>query len=760
MQAQEFAEQFINYTNQSVFLTGKAGTGKTTFLKNIVASTHKQTAIVAPTGIAALNAGGVTIHSFFQLPFAGFIPDFSNEIITDGSIKLETKTTLMRHFRHNKSRQQLIRSLELLIIDEVSMLRADLLDAIDWVLKNIRKINEPFGGVQVLFIGDLHQLPPIVKNEEWKYLSRYYAGVYFFNAQVIKDQAPIYVELTKIYRQQDDVFISTLNKLRNNQLDAESLAVVNQKVVSNFNHDNNQGYITLTTHNNKADVINQRELGKLKDKAFVFAAEITGDFPPHINPIESSLQLKVGAQVMFVKNDTSFDKQFYNGKMARVIELNNLEVVVECLEDKKRIEVAKHEWENIRYATDTNAGEIKEEIIGTFVQFPLKLAWAITVHKSQGLTFDKAILDVQDVFAPGQAYVALSRLRSLEGLIMLSPMRITGISTDNSIIQYSDGALSPQQLAAILPKAIKNNLYAQLIKTYDWIEMAAQWASFEKSCQAHSKSSIKGELTPWIKAQNFSIQNVLDPARKFKNQLDALFLAPNYSPEKVLERVQASVNYFFPIFDTVYQSLIKKIIEIGRVKKNKALLEELQELEEALLETILNLKKTAIVVEHIAFGKKIDKETCFGEEIKNYKIARIAKVKHSLINSNELFMATNQDDQHDSLFFNSSTSKKKNAPKEKKKPTSEITLEYFESGLSVGDIALKRQLTTNTIYGHLADLVKNEKITIEQLLDEETLEFLHRTFGKQSLTLTEMKEMVNDDVTYDVLRLYRSHLLR
>ncbi|MCO5260984.1 MAG: helix-turn-helix domain-containing protein [Crocinitomicaceae bacterium] len=759
MQPQDFAEQFINYTNQSIFLTGKAGTGKTTFLKNIVQSTHKQTAIVAPTGIAALNAGGVTIHSFFQLPFAGFIPDFLNDITVDGATKLESKSTLMRHFRHNKKRQQLIRSLELLIIDEVSMLRADILDAIDWVLRNIRKINIPFGGVQILFIGDLHQLPPIVKPEEWRYLSKYYNGAYFFNSLALQEQPPLYIELKKIYRQQDDEFIGALNKLRNNQMDEVGLATINKKVIQKFNPADYEGYITLTTHNHKADIINQRELDLLKQKSYRFTAEITGDFPQHIYPIEPSLQLKKDAQVMFVKNDVSFDKQYYNGKMAKIIEINDFDVVVECLEDKKRIEVAKHEWENIRYKTDENTGEIKEEVIGTFVQYPLKLAWAITIHKSQGLTFEKAILDVGDVFAPGQAYVALSRLRSLNGLVMMNPLRINGINTDESVIQYAQNEPTIHQLQDFLPKAIKNNLYNQLIKTYDWLEMASNWASFEKDCFLQSKKSLKGELCSWAKAQNFTIQNTLEPARKFRNQLDNLFLDLNYSMEKVVERIHASVNYFLPILDNVYFSLVKKMIEVGRVKKTKALLEELQELEETLLEVILSLKKTVIVVQYTAEGRKIDKNTCFGDDIKNYRIKRVAKAKQSLISNNELFIASNQDDEEDSIFSKKETSKKKSASIEKKKPTSEITLELFESGLSIEQIAAQRQLTYNTINSHLADLIKNEKIVIEQVMDAELLSYLVRTIGKQNLTMSEMKEMVKDDVTYEDLKLYRAYSL-
>lgn len=758
---QEFAEQFINLTNQSVFLTGKAGTGKTTFLKKLIDSTHKQAVIVAPTGIAALNAGGVTIHSFFQLPFGGFIPDFINEMYISNQVKLESKTTLLRHFRHNKKRQQLMRALELLIIDEVSMLRADVLDAMDWVLRNIRRINEPFGGVQVLFIGDLHQLPPVIKPEEWAQLNKYYAGIHFFNALVLQEQPPVYVELKKIYRQQDQVFIDVLNQLRMNQLNTEGLAVINEKVNTAFEASEQKGYITLTTHNHKADVINQKALEKLSEKSFAYTAEVTGDFPAHIYPVEPELQLKKGAQVMFLKNDLSFEKLYYNGKMAIVTEINQFDVVVECIEDKKRIEVQRYEWNNIRYSNNESTGEIEEETIGTFVHFPLKLAWAITVHKSQGLTFDKAVLDVSDVFAPGQAYVALSRLRSLEGLVMLKPMKINGINTDASIVRYSEQSENEDRLAELLPYAVKQELFRRLTKTYDWLEMASKWATHENSYALQPKKSLKGENYNWITAQNYSIQSTLDPARKFRGQLEALFHSPSYSAEKILERVHASVNYFFPILDTVYSSLIKKMMELNRVKKTKILVEELQELEELLLETILTIKKTAVIIEHIVFGKVIDKKTCFGEDILNYKMSRIEKVKQTLVSSTELFMATNQDEDDDSLFFQKETKKKKKSePKEKKKPTIEQTLDYFEAGLTIEEIAFKRQLSKGTIYGHLSQLIKSEKVDILQVMDEETYAYLKRIIGTKELQLSEIKELAGEEISYEQIRLYQAHLLR
>src|SRR5690606_38154699 len=425
--------QYIQHTNKNVFLTGKAGTGKTTLLKNILSTTHKNTVVVAPTGIAALNAGGVTIHSFFQLPFSGYVPteDFQNK---PDVLYFETKKTITRHFKMNQTKQTLIKNLELLVIDEVSMLRADLLDAMNEMLQFVRKSNLPFGGVQVLFIGDLWQLPPVVRHADWQVMKQFYSGIYFFNAWIMQQTQPVYIELKKIYRQADARFVSLLNDFRSNTITADNYAILNKQVNTGFDTKKNKGYITLTTHNRKADEINDQELQDLKGEEFVFLPEIIGDFPEKIYPLEPELVLKKGAQVMFVKNDLSHEKRYYNGKIGFVFYVSAHEIEVLIPEDNVKITVEKYEWQNVRYVLNEQTKEIEEEVLGTFVQYPLKLAWAITVHKSQGLTFDKAILDINDVFMSGQAYVALSRLRTLSGLILSKPVAIRQIGADQHIL--------------------------------------------------------------------------------------------------------------------------------------------------------------------------------------------------------------------------------------------------------------------------------------------------------------------------------------
>lgn len=418
----EIAAKFVNYTSKHVFLTGKAGTGKTTFLRKLIKLTHKKALIVAPTGIAAINASGVTIHSLFQLPFGSFFPDAAGGLINENiNFNFNTPKTLVKHLNMQGNKRRMLQELELLVIDEVSMLRADMLDAIDFALRYVRRNrNLPFGGVQLLFIGDLHQLPPVVKNDEWRIMAKFYKSIYFFDALALQDNPPVYIELDKIYRQDDSVFIDLLNNLRNNKITTEDTALLRQHFKQDFKPAADENYITLTTHNNKADSINRERLAQLKSKSYFFEAKIQGEFNEYAYPNDKSLELKVGAQVMFIKNDMTAEKRYYNGKIGVVHHIEKDIIEIELPEDRTVIEISRYTWENVKYKLDEASNEIKENVAGSFIQYPIKLAWAITVHKSQGLTFDKAIIDVGDAFAPGQAYVALSRLRSLKGLVLTS----------------------------------------------------------------------------------------------------------------------------------------------------------------------------------------------------------------------------------------------------------------------------------------------------------------------------------------------------
>lgn len=750
----EFTERFINQTNESIFLTGKAGTGKTTLLHKIIQSTHKQSVIVAPTGIAALNAGGVTIHSFFQLPFGGFIPEFNVSAQFTDSMKLESKDSLMRHFTMNAQRRNLIRGMELLIIDEVSMLRADLLDAIDWTLRNVRSCNKPFGGVQVLFIGDLLQLPPVVRQEEWNVLRNYYDGMFFFHAKVIQEKQPIYIELSKIYRQKDDEFIAVLNHLRNNEITENDIAVMNKYVKEDFDISTKEGYITLTTHNVKADDINSKALQSLNEKSYFFEAEIIGDFPKHLFPLDATLELKVGAQIMFVKNDISFEKNFFNGKMGVVKALGEDEILVYFPEEKKTIEVQKYEWTNIRYVLDESSGEIMEDILGTFVHYPLKLAWAITIHKSQGLTFDKAILDVSQVFAPGQAYVALSRLRSLKGLVLTSPMRMNGLTNDRNVVNYSTNKADDQMLVDSLKKGQKQFLLDTLLDAFDWYDLNGKWGIHEASYKIAGPKSEKGKSLSWVIQQAKTIQLTMDPAKKFQHQLVSLFIKDNLDIQHINERVQAAYTYFFKILDGLVYSTLKKISELERMSKIKSYLEEVQELDQLQIEVIHKLKKARIITELVFSGKEITKNDIWNEELKNYKLTKIAIIKQEKRQNRSLL---DIDDENGEEFIPIKINKNTTKKVKEKQSTFHQTLDLIREGYTIEEIARKRQLSLKTINGHFINLIKSEEIELSDVMSMDRIRELENYFEDYTEnSLTPLKEKLGDKVSWEELKLYRA----
>jgi hypothetical protein len=747
-----FVEQFINQTSQSIFLTGKAGTGKTTLLRKIMASTHKNAVIVAPTGIAALNAGGVTIHSFFQLPFAGFIPEFGAQPAFSESVKFETKQTLLRHFTMNKTRLKMIRNIDLLIIDEVSMLRADLLDAIDWTLRNIRRVHEPFGNVQVLFIGDLLQLPPVVKQEEWQILRNHYQGLFFFHAKVLQETQPLYIELSKIYRQQDQDFIQLLNQLRNNQMSSEDLQILNQYVRPDFDANKEEGYITLSTHNAKADQINAIALEALPEKLWSYAAEITGDYPKHLYPLEPTLELKLGAQVMFIKNDLSLEKNYFNGKMGKIKALSSDEILVEFPEEKKTINVEKFEWSNIRYELNAATGEVEEKTIGTFVHYPLKLAWAITVHKSQGLTFDKAVLDVSEVFAPGQAYVALSRLRTLSGLVLTQPMRMNGLSNDQQVMAYSQHKADENTLPKVLEAHTKHYLLQTLKQAFDWYELRSQWSQHEASYQAIGAKSEKTKNKSWIALQNQVVQATKEPAEKFIRQLEGLFTKPHFDRVFLKERVDAAYHYFFAQLDGVLLSNLRKIAELSRVRKTKSYAEELEALDDILTETILKLKKVRLLVSAVAEGEAITKDRIWNNDLQQYKLSKIAIVRQELKQVPSLL----DDPDAEEVSFLKSTKKLAKAQKVKKS-TQEKTLELLEAGKEVSEIARERQLSVQTINSHFAYLIRSGQIELTDVMSPKRISELEQLFdGFEGNSLNPLKEKLGSKATWDELKLYQA----
>lgn len=517
----KLAHDLVKFTSKSVFLTGKAGTGKTTFLRNLPNITRKRMAVVAPTGVAALNAGGVTIHSFFQLPFTPYIPEGADVSFVT---KDEDGNAVREQFRMSGNKIKLLRSLDLLVIDEISMVRSDLLDAVDSVLRHYRRSSLPFGGVQLLMIGDLYQLTPVVKEEEWLIISRFYRSPYFFDSNALKKVDYVTVELTHIFRQQDDVFISILNQIRTNTLTKESLAVLNSRVSASTDDDDEQN-IRLTTHNNDANSINTSKLDALEGQEYTFEADIIDNFPPYMYPTDETLTLKVGAQVMFIKNDSSPAKLYYNGKIGKITEIDDTKIMVLCKGDLSPIEVKEEKWENIQYVVNNETKEIEQNVIGEFIQYPLRLAWAITVHKSQGLTFDRAIIDVHAAFAFGQVYVALSRCKSLEGLTLKTPISSQIIKSDSEVVTFCDNARQKQPDEQSLNKYIVSYQRDVLLKIFDFNSLQRQLAEVRKVYMSNF-NRFNPEYSQRLidVVQQFDSQ-IFDVNKKFVVQLWKIFSA-------------------------------------------------------------------------------------------------------------------------------------------------------------------------------------------------------------------------------------------
>lgn len=745
-----YALQFINQTNRSIFLTGKAGTGKTTLLKEIIATTHKNCVVVAPTGIAALNAGGVTIHSLFQLPFGGFIPNESNPQFFENS-KFETKATLRRHFNMSALKKSIIQNMELLVIDEVSMLRCDLMDAIDFMLQVVRRKSQPFGGVQILFIGDLLQLPPIIKDEEWRTLRSFYNGKFFFHSHAIQQNPPLYIELSKIFRQTDKQFISVLNNLRNNQVTTSDIEILNKFVQPDFDLKTNKGFITLTTHNSKADSINSQSLLDLKGQSKIYNAFVVGDFPDKIFPLEENLELKIGAQVMFIKNDLAFDKKYFNGKMGIIKSLSDEEILVHFPEENKTIEVERYEWQNIRYTVDENTKEIIEEVLGTFTHYPIKLAWAITIHKSQGLTFDKAALDVSRVFAPGQAYVALSRLRSLNGLILLSPLQMNGISNDQDVMDYAQNKASEELLKNSLQKETKNFIHSYLKSSFDFADLAQQWRNHQFSFHQNSELSAKSKNAAWSKTQTEFIETLLIPSRKFIAQLDKIFQHDEVDFQFLSERIYAAYSYFLDPLDSLVHEILWKLEEVIRIKKQKAFYDELMVLESLQIKAVLQLMKARLLVDVVKRGETISKEKLTDEAIKNYRIRKLESVREEFKKANVILI----EDEADLERY----AKKVKSKKETKKTTVEKTYELWLEKNSVKEIATIRKLTINTIEDHIVKLIQSETIAITDVMPEEKIEELKIAFkGYKEESLKDLKEQLGEKFSWEELKMFKASL--
>lgn len=558
----DLAFNFLQNTGTHLFLTGKAGTGKTTFLKRLKEVSPKRMIVVAPTGVAAINAGGVTIHSFFQLPFGPYIP----------SVGAAGNQSNNYSNKFSRDKINIIRSLDLLVIDEVSMVRADLLDAISDVLCRYKDRTKPFGGVQLLLIGDLQQLAPVAKDEDWNLLKDHYASTFFFDSKALSESTYFSIELTHVYRQSDSVFINLLNNIRENCFDDETLQQLNRRYIPDFNPDDKQGYITLTTHNYQAQQINNRKLAELPGKSYRFTAEINNDFPEYSYPTDDNLELKCGAQVMFVKNDSSGDHRYYNGKIGKIVFINPNKITV-VGEDGNEIQVEKETWSNVKYTINQETKEITETIAGTFSQYPLKTAWAITIHKSQGLTFEHAIIDASAAFSHGQVYVALSRCKTLEGLVLSSPITRNAMIKDLRIQEFSSSVAEKQPGKEQLEKAQQHYFEELVTELFNFgsIQQRLQYAAY--MVYTHLQKLYPELNTQYANTRDAFRSVITEVGGRFQQQLSRMISEnPNYlQDEMIQERVRKGVAYFIEHIDSLCSSLEENsAVEIDNKESRKA----------------------------------------------------------------------------------------------------------------------------------------------------------------------------------------------
>ena len=667
MTHQELAYHYVQHTNRCIFLTGKAGTGKTTFLRRLKQECPKQMAVVAPTGVAAINAEGVTIHSLFQLPPQLFLP-------TD-----EARRQLFAEMQMRANKQRVLRNLELLVIDEVSMVRADLLDTIDAVLRHFKhRPTIPFGGVQLLVIGDLFQLSPVVREEEWRLLQPYYEGPYFFQARVFRELKPVYIEFEHVYRQTNLEFLSILNEVRNNALTPQSFAVLNGRVRSEGMKElrSEVGAITLSTHNSKVDAINQREMDALKGREYTYKATITDTFPESMYPIDEQLVLKVGARVMFIKNDSSTDKLYYNGKLGVVTSLSKQAIHVLC-DDGTEVNVHNEVWENIRYNADSGSDQVQTEIIGTFTHYPLRLAWAITIHKAQGLTFDQLIIDAEDAFAAGQVYVALSRCRSLEGLTLLTPIPTRALTNAREVLRFTENQDSIQTIEQNLQPAQKEYLTTLLCALFDFKEHTEQLYSLQR--MANNMTSLQIPPNQYISDLITPLLELHGVGERFQQQIRQLMY--NDQLDKLQERLQAACQYYAP---KIYE-LLKEMSDCPLRSNNQS---DSAQLKQSILDIYAALSRKAYLQAQMAQNVTVE---AYFEARKTYQYKEPS-----------LTIYTTQRKKH----VTSSA-------------TAFLSVSLLQQGYRLNDIAKKRKITLKTVAKHIRQFIDDGVIKISDVFPED-----------------------------------------
>ncbi len=791
----DLAFGFVTETSENIFLTGKAGTGKTTFLKYLKEHCAKNIVVAAPTGVAAINAGGVTLHSLFQLPFFPFLPTKQN------------KDELLGKMKFNKQRQLLLRKMELLVIDEISMVRADVMDAIDTILRSVRRNHAtPFGGVQLLCIGDLYQLPPVAQRHEWQVLQEYYASPFFFDSLVIHEQMPLLIELDKIFRQKQDSFVRLLNKVRNNAMDEDDYVDLHTRYSPGYRPAFDDKYITLTSHNNQADGINTRELEKLFGQVFTYKAEVSDDFPPHMFPADADLLLKEGAQVMFLKND-NIQKRYFNGKIGTIKYLEKDNIIVEA--DGFEINVGKETWENTRYTLNKADGKLEQETLGTFTQFPLRLAWAITIHKSQGLTFDKVMIDAGAAFSSGQVYVALSRCTSLDGIVLLSKIPASAIYSNDHVIKGQQALTHRGSLAERFVGARQVFTQQLLESIFSFNEISLGFSHLLYQVKAHSENfnqsgmdwlldieqlfradkavGIKfiGHITLMMKDEaviekNSNLQKrISDAAGHFEKKLEVLLAALKNQP-LVTEHKDAANLVNEALLETAfavhvahyYIQYCKAPFEIASFLKHKLnfvqprfnisayasgkkqelsntphaeLFETLKRWRDMACEEsglpiymIANLQSLKDLVTYLPLNKKdLLKISGFGK-------AKADKYGDDILEVIETYCRSNNIPSNIDAVLPNPKKEAKAKPATAPRPDSKlVSFELFRSGKSVPEIALERSYAITTIEGHLTYYIETGELNVGDVVDEKVQsEVMQVIKENESATLQQLKDLL------------------
>jgi DNA-binding CsgD family transcriptional regulator len=810
----DLAYRFITETQESIFLTGKAGTGKTTFLKYLRDNCAKNMVVAAPTGVAAINAGGVTLHSLFQLPLHPFLP-------TDGN-----RQHLLQGIRYNKQRINLLRKIELLVIDEISMVRCDVLDAIDTILKSVRRNRDAaFGGVQLLFIGDLFQLPPVAKNDEWRMLNEYYASPFFFDSKAVKEQTPLLIELTTIYRQKEQSFVSLLNKVRNNQMDKDDYEELNNRYIQGFQPSTDEKYITLTSHNNQADNINQVKLQRLNAPSYTYNAKIEGEFPENIYPAEAAMVLKEGTQVMFIKND-NVARQYFNGKIGVISVLTNDKIIVDC--DGQEIDVHQEVWDNVRYTLNRSDEKLEQHVLGQFFQFPLRLAWAITIHKSQGLTFDKVMIDAASAFSSGQVYVALSRCTSLEGIVLLSKIPPSAIYSNEQVVAaHSD--LVPKGSLAERFQGARQVFTAQLLSEVFLMEDLQRLFNWLKSVIEKNTDKLNAEAVSWIYQFGEQLKKERAFAEKFLTYIPAfLQQEPVIENNPALQkRIQDAAGYFLPLLQNLKQQLQQHPLITEHKEAAADIDEVLLELMVAFVKTIHRVQycKEAFIVTdylkhklnlgiprmHISSYAANKKQTaasdipnaelffalkmwrdriCNDQDIPIYLVANnnslkeiatylpltnqhlqqlsgFGKAKAENYGNEIIAMVQAYCDLHNlqtNIELKIETPKRQRkepaVKKEDKIPSATISLQLLQQGKTIAVIAAERKLAASTIESHLTSLIKTGEVKVDAFADETAVkiitEYISTNPDKQH---GEIRTLLKDAYSFAQIRAVANHLL-